>query len=77
MDDLDHAAERSQVFTEAALQTVLLRLDGPPSSGVCRSCTDPIEPQRLRANPRARLCACCAEEEEIHRLRHRRCGPRP
>ncbi|RAU22013.1 hypothetical protein CU669_09965 [Paramagnetospirillum kuznetsovii] len=76
MDDLDYAAERAQVFTEAALQSVLGRMAGPPSTGVCRSCTDTIEAERLRANPKAKLCACCAAEEEHHRLRSHRCGPR-
>lgn len=76
LDDLDYAAERSLVFTQAALQSVLGRMAGPPSSGVCRSCTDAIEPQRLRANPKAHLCSGCAAEEEFHRQRSRRCGPR-
>lgn len=76
MDDLDYAAERVEVFTEAALRSVLGRMAGGPSSGVCRSCTNPIEPERLRANPMARLCSCCAAEEEQHRHRARRCGPR-
>jgi RNA polymerase-binding transcription factor DksA len=35
-----------------------------------------IEPERLRANPQARLCSCCAEEAEHHHKRARRCGPR-
>ncbi|TAN56022.1 MAG: TraR/DksA family transcriptional regulator [Magnetospirillum sp.] len=76
MDDLDYAAERAEVFTEAALRSVLGRLAGAPSSGVCRSCTDPIEAERLRANPMARLCSCCAADEEHHHQRSRRCGPR-
>ena len=76
LDDLDYAAERAEVFTEAALRSVLGRMAGAPSSGVCRSCTDMIEPERLRANPQARLCACCAEEAEHHHKRARRCGPR-
>ncbi len=76
LDDLDYAAERSQVFTEAALQSVLSQLAGPPSTGICRSCSDTIETERLRANPRARLCSCCAAEDESHRKRVSRCGPR-
>jgi len=75
LDDIDCATERSEVFTGAALQAVLSRMAGPPSSGVCQSCQDTIEPERLRANPRARLCASCAAEEEARRLRRRRCGP--
>ncbi|MFD2233756.1 TraR/DksA C4-type zinc finger protein [Phaeospirillum tilakii] len=76
MDDIDCATERSEVFTGAALHAVLSRVTaGPLSNGVCQSCQDAIEPERLRANPRARLCAGCAAEEEAHRLRRRRCGP--
>ena len=76
LDELDYAAERAEVFAEAALRSVLGRMAGAPSSGVCRSCTDTIEPERLRANPMARLCSCCAEEEEHRHHRSRRCGPR-
>lgn len=76
MDDIDCAAERAELFNVAALQAVLDRMSGPPSSGVCRSCADPIEPERLRATPLARLCSCCAAEEEHRRLQARRCGPR-
>ncbi|MDO8607636.1 MAG: TraR/DksA C4-type zinc finger protein [Phaeospirillum sp.] len=76
MDDLDYAAERSEAFTESALRSVLGRMAGAPSSGVCRSCTDTIETERLRANPMARQCRSCAAEEEYLRHRSRRCGPR-
>lgn len=76
MDDIDYAAERSEVFTVTALQAVLNRMAGPPSSGVCRSCSETIEPERIRANPLARLCSCCAAEEEHHRQLSRRRGPR-
>jgi len=75
LDDIDCATERSEVFTGAALKAVLGRMAGPLSSGVCQSCQDTIEPERLRANPRARLCAGCAAEEEASRVRRRRCGP--
>lgn len=75
MDDIDCAAERSEIFNGAALMAVLKRMEGPPSSGVCLSCQDTIEPERLRANPRARLCAGCAADEELQRLRTRRRGP--
>jgi len=75
LDDIDCAAERSEIFTGAALRAVLRRTGGPRSSGVCLSCQDVIEPERLRANPHARLCASCAAEEEARRQRARRCGP--
>lgn len=75
MDDIDCATERSEVFNGAALRAVLSRMAGPLSNGVCQSCHDTIEPERLRANPRARLCASCAAEEEAGRVRRNRCGP--
>lgn len=76
LDDIDYATERNEVFTSAALQAVLSRLSGPPSSGVCRSCSDAIEPQRLRLAPNTSLCSDCAVEEEFIQRRTRRCGHR-
>jgi hypothetical protein len=76
LDDFDCASIRSEIFTEAALSAVLGRLSGPPSTGVCRSCSDAIEPERLKLSPTAKLCACCAAEEEAQSHRRRRCGPR-
>jgi RNA polymerase-binding transcription factor DksA len=76
MDEIDYATERMETFNVTALQSVLSRLNGPVSSGVCLSCCDPIEAQRLRANPHARYCGDCAAEEEEKALRARRCGPR-
>ena len=76
MDDIDYATERNELFTSAALQAVLRRLSGPPSSGVCRSCADTIEPQRLKLAPTTSLCSDCAAEEEVIQRRTRRCGHR-
>ncbi len=77
MDEIDRACERMENFTAAALQSVLNRLmDTPPSSGVCKSCHDVIDPQRLRANPKARHCRDCADEEEARSRRKALCGPR-
>ena len=76
LDDIDCAAERVENFKEVALHAVLSRLSGPPSTGICKSCYDVIEPERLYANPRARHCSFCAAEEEARSHHHRRCGPR-
>lgn len=77
MDEIDFATERAEAFTKVALQQVLSRAgEGVPSTGICRSCNDDIEPERLRANAHARLCRECAAEEEAMSQRVRRCGPR-
>lgn len=77
MDEIDFATERAEAFTKVALQQVLSRAnESAPSTGICRACSDEIEPERLRANAHARLCSECAAEEEALRLRTRRCGPR-
>lgn len=76
MDDIDYATERAEIFTQTALALVLDRLAGPPSSGVCRSCFDPIETKRLKLAPTTNLCSACAAEEETIQRRRRRCGRR-
>lgn len=76
MDEIDWAAERTESFNHMALRAVLSRMDGPPSSGVCNSCGDSIEEERLKANPSAKLCHECASEAEEDLRRARLCGPR-
>lgn len=76
MDEIDRACERMENFTEAALQSVLERLLAAPSTGVCKSCFEPIEKLRLQANPHARHCRDCADEEEALARRKALCGPR-
>ncbi|MGE5548486.1 MAG: TraR/DksA C4-type zinc finger protein [Solirubrobacterales bacterium] len=77
MDEIDFATERAENFTRVALQAVLHRADEySPSTGICRSCNEPIEGERLRANAHARFCRECADEEEARSQRARRCGPR-
>ncbi|WP_242442680.1 TraR/DksA C4-type zinc finger protein [Magnetospirillum sp. 15-1] len=49
---------------------------GPRSSGVCKTCYEPIEPQRIAVNPHARHCSFCAAEEEAAERYARLCGPR-
>jgi len=76
MDEIDCASERTESFNTAAIQAVLSRLAGPRSTGVCKSCYDQIETERLLVNPTARHCSHCATEEEVRIQRARRCGPR-
>jgi RNA polymerase-binding transcription factor DksA len=76
MDDIDCAAERIEAFNTVALQAVLTRLDGPSSTGICHECGCAIEPERLKANPRARHCRECADDLEQASRRARLCGPR-
>ncbi|MBF0354396.1 MAG: TraR/DksA family transcriptional regulator [Alphaproteobacteria bacterium] len=74
MDDLDRAAERIEAFNQVALHLVLSRMSGPQSSGVCRSCSDLIETERLKITPNTRFCSDCANEEEARLRRFRRNG---
>lgn len=81
MDDIDFATERTEAFTKVALQAALSRRaeagqSAGQSDGICKSCREPIEAERLSANSLAHLCAECAAEDEASRLRARRCGPR-
>ncbi|HIJ37460.1 MAG TPA: TraR/DksA family transcriptional regulator [Rhodospirillaceae bacterium] len=76
MDDIDFATERAEVFSATALQAVLARLSGPPSSGVCRSCYEVIEPKRRQVAPLAKFCSDCAAEEEFLNRRTLRIGQR-
>jgi RNA polymerase-binding transcription factor DksA len=76
MDELDYAWEHVELFTQSALNATLTRKGRmAPSTGVCKSCLTPIESDRLKANPNARLCCECAIEEEEMSQRQRRCGP--
>ncbi|CAA7613838.1 TraR/DksA C4-type zinc finger protein [Magnetospirillum sp. SS-4] len=76
MDDIDLAAERIEALNTAAIQAVLGRAETIPSNGTCRTCGEGIEPERLRANPYAKLCHDCADEAEAKAKLARRCGPR-
>ena len=76
MDEIDFASERAESFTAMALQMVLRKMEAARSTGVCLACDMPIETERLVANPHARHCCDCAEEEEARSRRARRCGPR-
>lgn len=76
MDDIDLAAERTDMLNEAAIQAVLGRTEAVLSNGTCRACNEPIEPERLQANPYAKHCRDCADEAEARARLARRCGPR-
>jgi RNA polymerase-binding transcription factor DksA len=75
MDDMDVASAYEEAFNEAAVSAARARQNGPLSTGICQSCHERIEPERLHANPRARLCSDCAAEDEARLERLRRCGP--
>lgn len=75
MDDMDIASEVAEAFNDAAIQAARAHQALNPSTGVCQSCHEPIEVERLAANPSARLCCDCAAEEEALRKRNRRVGP--
>ena len=76
MDEIDFASEHTESFTAMALQMVLRKAEAVSSTGVCLACDMPIEAERLDANPHARHCCDCAEEEEARSRRAKRCGPR-
>lgn len=76
MDDIDLAAERTDMLNAAAIQAVLGRTESVLSDGVCRACNESIEPERLQANPYAKHCRDCADEMESRARQARRCGPR-
>ncbi|MCY0901875.1 MAG: TraR/DksA C4-type zinc finger protein [Firmicutes bacterium] len=38
------------------------------SYGLCQRCDEPVEPQRLEAEPAARLCIACAQLEDHRRV---------
>ncbi len=76
MDDIDLAAERTDMLNTAAIQAVLERAESAPSTGICRACSESIEAERLQANPYAKHCRDCADELETRARLARRCGPR-
>jgi len=76
-DDADRASEVIAAREAAGVRQVLAGMaDQGPGSGICNGCSEPIEPERLKANPRARLCGECACEAEQEAKRLRRAGPR-
>jgi len=76
MDEIDLAAERTDMLNAAAIQAVLGKNETVLSTGICRACNETIEPERLQANPYAKHCRDCADEAEARAKMARRCGPR-
>jgi len=74
MDEADIANDRAEQFTAEALRNLRKQADTTPSTGICKSCGESIETERLKVNPAARLCCDCAEEEETARKRAQRLG---
>jgi phage/conjugal plasmid C-4 type zinc finger TraR family protein len=74
MDEIDLANERAEQFTADAVRAARVRKAFSPSTGICQSCHERIEAERLRANPTARLCCDCAAEDEAARKRAQRLG---
>lgn len=70
MDECDIAAELQQLDREGALRAALreahrreqvLLIDG---ERCCLTCREPIEPERLAANPWAVRCVSCQRKHE-------------
>ncbi len=73
-DDIDYASQITQRNLQLALaerasskyaqlEVALKRLNSP-DYGECEECGEPIGIARLKANPSARLCVCCQEEQD-------------
>ena len=73
MDEVDQANEKAAQFVADALnartKTTFVR-----STGVCASCDERIEAERLQVNPGTNLCHACAEEKEAADRRASRVG---
>lgn len=78
MDEIDCANDRGQFYVDAAVALYVgtIRQNNFPSTGVCRTCGELIESDRLRANANALDCYDCAAEKEAERVRARRRGAR-
>lgn len=73
MDDADFANLRIEAMNKAALEALRLKQAAiGPGTGICRSCNEPIETKRMKANPKARHCQDCAAESEAEALRLRK-----
>lgn len=64
-------ADQAQTLEEADRSRGLARALMPPFEarrrvgvGICETCDDPIEPERLSVQPAARRCFCCQEARE-------------
>jgi RNA polymerase-binding transcription factor DksA len=61
--ELDLALREKIVQRIEQLEEALERLDGG-NYGICESCGQPIDPERLEILPRTTLCIKCARESE-------------
>lgn len=67
-------ADEAQAIEEAERDTMVAeirrKVAAPPSPRlICAACSEPIEPDRLAANPAARRCLQCQEDfERLRRL---------
>jgi len=62
-------ARRTQLREKiASLQDAIARLEGG-EYGMCQSCGNPIEPERLHLLPDTTLCATCARAQSKRRRR--------
>ncbi len=66
MDDFDRAAILEEQDRERALSLALKPIDDGfrRFDGTCIDCDDPIEVDRLAANPNAKRCEFCQSEAE-------------
>lgn len=74
MDEVDVANDKAEQFTAEAVRAARAKMGAQPSNGICRSCNETIEADRIRANPSAQLCCDCAAEEEEAKKRAQRLG---
>lgn len=72
-DDIDAGNERAEQFRQDALAKVLT-IPRTISTGICKLCSERIEPDRLKANPHARHCRDCAGEIEEAAARVKKVG---
>jgi RNA polymerase-binding transcription factor DksA len=75
-DEADLANTIEERHRDLAIKNARAADNGPPSTGICRGCCQPIEPERLAITRTARHCADCANEIAADLDMQRRRGPR-
>lgn len=73
MDEIDQANEKAEQFVADALKA-RTKKTFVRSGGVCASCNERIEVERLQVSPGTNLCHDCAEEKEAADRRALRVG---
>ena len=61
--EIDYTLEENSIRMLAAIETALERIEAG-TYGTCKSCGQPIAPERLEAYPWASLCIGCKREAE-------------